>query len=85
MRRLAILFFFTIAGSIAQADQVMVFAADKPLSSSDIDRNAEIVPYFKRLKDQLNVPIVYVSHDADGVARLAPTLPLLDHGKIIAP
>ena len=61
-----------------------VILADEPLSSLDTDRKAEILPYFEMLRDQLNIPIVYVSHDADEVARLATTH-LLDHGKIIAP
>ncbi len=62
-----------------------VILADEPLSSLDTNRKAEILPYFEMLRDQLNIPIVYVSHDADEVARLATTHLRLDHGKIIAP
>jgi molybdate transport system ATP-binding protein len=57
---------------------------DEPLSSLDIARKREVVEYIARLPQQFDVPIVYVTHDIDEVARLAATTVLLKAGRIIA-
>jgi molybdate transport system ATP-binding protein len=57
---------------------------DEPLGSLDEERKAEILPYLLRLRDQAGVPMVYVSHDADEVRRLATQVIRLQDGKIIA-
>lgn len=57
---------------------------DEPLSSLDRPRRLEILPYLELLRDQAGVPIVYVSHETDEVARLADTLVLLENGKVVA-
>jgi molybdate transport system ATP-binding protein len=57
---------------------------DEPLAALDAARKAEILPYIERLRDELRLPIVYVSHAEDEVARLADTLVLLADGKVIA-
>ena len=46
---------------------------DEPLASLDAPRKAEILPYLERLRDEARLPIVYVSHAIDEVARLART------------
>ena len=56
--------------------------ADEPLSSLDEARKAEILPYFERLRDDVKVPILYVSHSAVEVARLATTVIALQDGRI---
>lgn len=58
--------------------------ADEPLVGLDMARKAEILPYFERLRDEVNVPILYVSHSASEVARLATTVVALDAGRVIA-
>lgn len=55
---------------------------DEPLAALDARRKAEILPYFERLRDELRVPMIYVSHDVSEVARLATTLVVLDDGKV---
>lgn len=55
---------------------------DEPLSSLDETSRAEILPYLERLHLQLKLPIIYVSHALDEVARLADTLLLIEAGKI---
>ena len=55
---------------------------DEPLSALDSNSRAEILPYLERLHRQLELPIIYVSHALDEVARLADTLLLIDAGKI---
>jgi len=57
---------------------------DEPLAALDLRRKQEILPYLERLHDELSVPIVYVSHSPDEVARLADHLVLLDAGKVVA-
>jgi molybdate transport system ATP-binding protein len=58
--------------------------ADEPLAALDEARKAEILPYFERLRDELRVPILYVSHAAAEVARLATTVVALDAGRVVA-
>ncbi len=55
---------------------------DEPLSSLDAMRKAEILPYFERLRDETRVPIVYVSHSAPEVERLASTFVVLEGGRV---
>ena len=57
---------------------------DEPLASLDEARKAEILPYVERLRDEMHLPIVYVSHALEEVARIADTLVLLDEGRTIA-
>jgi molybdate transport system ATP-binding protein len=47
-----------------------------------VKRKQEIMPYLESLHDELNIPILYVSHVADEVARLADQLVLMERGKI---
>lgn len=56
--------------------------ADEPLAALDEARKAEILPYFERLRDETSVPILYVSHSATEVARLATTVVALEAGKV---
>ncbi|MDF0599359.1 molybdenum ABC transporter ATP-binding protein [Psychromarinibacter sp. C21-152] len=55
--------------------------ADEPLASLDEARKAEILPYFERLRDEVAVPILYVSHAAAEVARLATSVVVLEDGR----
>ncbi|MGR3496179.1 molybdenum ABC transporter ATP-binding protein [Citreimonas sp.] len=58
--------------------------ADEPLAALDEARKAEILPYFERLRDEVGIPILYVSHSASEVARLATTIVALDAGRVVA-
>jgi molybdate transport system ATP-binding protein len=57
---------------------------DEPLGSLDEERKSDILPYLIRLRDQAGVPMVYVSHDAGEVRRLATQVIRVQGGKIIA-
>ena len=57
---------------------------DEPLASLDAARKDEILPYLERLRDRASVPIVYVSHAAAEVARLATTIVLIAEGSVRA-
>ncbi|WP_171180753.1 molybdenum ABC transporter ATP-binding protein [Ruegeria sp. HKCCD8929] len=56
--------------------------ADEPLAALDEARKAEILPYFERLRDEVSVPILYVTHSAAEVARLATSVVALQDGKV---
>jgi molybdate transport system ATP-binding protein len=57
---------------------------DEPLAALDAARKAEILPYLERLHSELAMPIVYVTHAMDEVARLADHLVLMDNGRVLA-
>lgn len=57
---------------------------DEPLAALDLGRKQEILPYLQRLHDELDIPVVYVTHSPDEVARLADHLVLLEQGQVLA-
>ncbi|WP_294736573.1 molybdenum ABC transporter ATP-binding protein [uncultured Pseudomonas sp.] len=57
---------------------------DEPLAALDSKRKSEILPYLERLHDELEIPVLYVSHAQDEVARLADHIVLLSDGKALA-
>ncbi|AYF48973.1 molybdenum ABC transporter ATP-binding protein [Pseudomonas fluorescens] len=57
---------------------------DEPLAALDSKRKGEILPYLERLHDELDIPVLYVSHAQDEVARLADHIVLLSDGKALA-
>ena len=57
---------------------------DEPLASLDIPRKGEILDYIERLRDELHIPIVYVSHSVAEISRLADTVAILSEGKCLA-
>jgi molybdate transport system ATP-binding protein len=57
---------------------------DEPLASLDQTRKAEIMPYFERLRDEVGVPIIYVSHHAEEVRRLATAVVRIEAGRVAA-
>lgn len=69
-----------IGRALLSAPQLLLL--DEPLSSLDHARRQEILPYLERLRDESGLPIVFVSHEVDEVARLADTLVLLEHGRV---
>jgi len=57
---------------------------DEPLSALDIRRRAEILTYIETIPVRFGIPILYVTHSIDEVARLANNIALMDNGEIIA-
>jgi len=55
---------------------------DEPLSSLDLQRKREILPFIRRLESEFHIPIVYVSHDLNEIIELARTVVLLKEGKV---
>ncbi len=73
-----------IAIGRALLSQPRLILLDEPLASLDAARREEILPYLESLRDQLAVPMVYVSHQFDDVLRLATHLVLIDGGTTVA-
>jgi molybdate transport system ATP-binding protein len=61
-----------------------VLLLDEPLSALDSARKQEIFPWLENLRDEAKIPIIYVSHSIEEVARLADNMVLLDEGKVAA-
>jgi molybdate transport system ATP-binding protein len=57
---------------------------DEPLASLDARRKADILPYLERLRDESGIPMVFVSHHADEVRRIATSVVWLDEGRVTA-
>jgi molybdate transport system ATP-binding protein len=57
---------------------------DEPLASLDTARKREILPYLERLRDEVGVPMVYVSHQAAELRRIATTVVRLEAGRVTA-
>jgi len=68
----------------AMLTQPRLLLLDEPLSALDDARKAELLPYLERLRDQVSIPMIYVSHSMREVGRLADHVVLLDRGRVQA-
>jgi molybdate transport system ATP-binding protein len=68
----------------ALLSQPKLLLLDEPLGSLDEERKAEILPYLVRLRDEANIPMVYVSHDPDEMRQLATEVVVLRRGRVTA-
>jgi molybdate transport system ATP-binding protein len=71
-----------IARALATSPRLLLL--DEPLAALDARRKSELLPYLDRLHEELAIPVVYVSHAIDEVARLADHLVLLEAGRVVA-
>ena len=71
-----------IARALALSPRLLLM--DEPLAALDLKRKQEILPYLERLHDELDIPVLYVSHSPDEVARLADHLVAMEAGKVVA-
>lgn len=70
-----------IARALAVSPRLLLM--DEPLAALDAARKAEVLPYLERLHRELALPIVYVSHAVDEVARLADHVVLMQAGRVV--
>ena len=63
--------------------QPRLLLMDEPLANLDAARKAEVMPFLARLKTALRLPILYVTHSLDEVARLADSMVLIEAGRLI--
>ena len=71
-----------IARALATSPQLLLM--DEPLAALDVQRKADVLPYLERLHTELDIPVIYVSHAPDEVARLADHMVLMDAGRVTA-
>lgn len=51
-----------------------ILLLDEPLSALDAHHKTEIIPFFQKIRDEIHIPMLYVSHDAEEIAQLTDTL-----------
>ncbi|HQQ63826.1 MAG TPA: molybdenum ABC transporter ATP-binding protein [Pseudomonadales bacterium] len=71
-----------IARALLTSPQLLLM--DEPLANLDHDSKAEILPYLEQLRSTLQIPVIYVTHATDEMARLADHLLLMENGRVIA-
>lgn len=71
-----------IARALAVSPRLLLL--DEPLAALDLARKREILPYLQQLHATLQIPVLYVTHSPDEVARLADHLVVLNQGRVLA-
>lgn len=71
-----------IARALASAPKVLLL--DEPLASLDRARRGDILAWLRRLRDEIRMPMLYVTHSLEEIARLADHVVLLRQGQVIA-
>ncbi len=64
--------------------QPRLLLLDEPLAAIDAAKRDEVLPYFERLRDELALPIVLVTHHFEDVVRLATHVVLMECGRVLA-
>ena len=71
-----------IARALCRSPRMVLM--DEPLSAVDQRRKERLLPYLDRVRVELDVPMIYVSHNIDEVCRLCDHLLVIDDGRIVA-
>jgi molybdate transport system ATP-binding protein len=72
----------SMARALALSPRLLLM--DEPLAALDHQRKQEILPYLERLHRALDIPVLYVSHAPDEVARLADHIVVMEAGRAVA-
>jgi molybdate transport system ATP-binding protein len=71
-----------IARALAVSPRILLL--DEPLAALDVARKREILPYLEQLHETLQIPVIYVTHAPDEVARFSDHLVVLEQGRVFA-
>jgi molybdate transport system ATP-binding protein len=71
-----------IGRALLSSPRILLF--DEPLASLDEERKQEILPLIEHVRDEFAIPIVYVSHAIEEVARLAARVVMMENGRVAA-
>ena len=70
-----------LARALMSAPELLLL--DEPLAAVDVERRRRILPYLERVRDELRVPIVYVTHDISEATQLADEVIVLEQGRVV--
>ena len=56
---------------------------DEPLAALDTQRKREVIPFIRKVKKELSIPIIYVTHSISEVLQLVDTMIILKDGKVV--
>ncbi len=73
-----------VALARALASQPRILLLDEPMASLDAARRQEILPWLEKMRDELHLPMLYVTHAANEAARLGAHMLVLEHGQVQA-
>jgi molybdate transport system ATP-binding protein len=71
-----------IARALASGPRALLM--DEPLASLDIPLRARVLPYLLRVRDELDLPILYITHDPDEALLVGEVVVVLDGGRVVA-
>jgi len=71
-----------IARALASGPRALLL--DEPLASLDLPLRARVLPYLMRVRDELDLPILYITHDPDEAMLIGETVIVLDEGRVVA-
>ncbi len=70
-----------LARALMSAPELLLL--DEPLAAVDVERRRRILPYLLRVRDELGIPVIYVSHDRGEVDQLADRVVVLENGRVV--
>jgi molybdate transport system ATP-binding protein len=70
-----------LARALMSAPELLLL--DEPLAAVDVERRRRILPYLLRVRDELGIPVIYVSHDRGEVEQLSDRVVMLENGRVV--